>query len=231
MASSIAPSTILRSIAFSRATASAICSSSSLLALTVAIVSLLALILFALAQRFRDERVGENEPRFHHVIDPQQNVLCRVTMYARTFAFGAVEFAAESFGAVDRVLHFDLGDVADIAREVGPAPQGPIDPRRRDFQPIRTFDGIGDIEDRRQRARDGFAILDTHRPVGPFGHDLDRAAGKSGYAHADQAIAEPGKHRLGQRGDARGPARVGYEPWFLDKFCRFKVARSIVHDL
>src|SRR5207244_10574620 len=90
LASSIAPRTLLRSIAFSRATASAICSSSSLLALTVAIVSLLALILFALAQRFRNECVGENEARFHHVIDPQQNILC-VTADACTFAFRAVE--------------------------------------------------------------------------------------------------------------------------------------------
>src|SRR5437588_2465237 len=148
MASSIAPRTILRSIAFSRATASAICSSSSLLALTVAIVSLLALILFALAQRFRNERVGENEARFHHVIDPQQNILC-VTADACTFAFGAVEFAADSFAAIDRDLHLDLSDVPGIALEVGSAHQGPIDARRRNFQPIRTFDGISDIEDRR----------------------------------------------------------------------------------
>src|SRR5260370_9210341 len=127
MASSIAPSTILRSIAFSRATASAICSSSSLLALTVAIVSLLALILFALAQRFRNERVGENEARFHHVIDPQQNVLCCVTTDARAFAFGAVAFAAEPFAAIARALPFDLSDVPGIALEVGSAYQEPID--------------------------------------------------------------------------------------------------------
>src|ERR1700733_10718095 len=76
IASSMAPSTILRSIAFSRATASAICSNSSLLALTVAIGSLLALILFALAQCFGNERVGEYESRFHHVVDRQQHFIC-----------------------------------------------------------------------------------------------------------------------------------------------------------
>src|SRR5260370_6559918 len=149
MASSIAPSTILRSIAFSRATASAICSSSSLLALTVAIVSLLALILFALAQRFRNERVGENEARFHHVIDPQQNVLCHVTTDACTFAFGAVEFAAESFAAIDQDLHFDLSNETGIALEVGSAHQGPIDGTPRTFRPVRTIQGIADVQDRR----------------------------------------------------------------------------------
>src|SRR5215471_14785505 len=75
IASSMAPSTILRSMAFSRATASAICNSSSLLALTVAIGGLLALVLFALAQRFGNQGIGENELGFRHVIDTQQNVV------------------------------------------------------------------------------------------------------------------------------------------------------------
>src|SRR6202044_1027991 len=99
----MAPSTILRSMAFSRATASAICRSSSLLALTVAIRQspLLELtrrllrravvhclvwrvlavarparrVLAALApaQRFGNESVGQDELCFHHVVDAQQN--------------------------------------------------------------------------------------------------------------------------------------------------------------
>ena len=55
----------------------------------------------------------------------------------------------ESFAAIDQDLHFDLSDVSRIALKVGSAHQGSIDARRRNFQPIRTFDGIGDIEDRR----------------------------------------------------------------------------------
>src|ERR1700677_3435474 len=93
MASSIAPSTILRSIAFSLATASAICKSSSLLALTVAIrqsplglthllVAIQRGVVFAFgsiaalasAQRFRNQRVGQNEPGFRHLVDRQQYV-------------------------------------------------------------------------------------------------------------------------------------------------------------
>src|SRR5215210_251708 len=58
MASSIAAITILRSIDFSRATASAICSSSSLLALTAAIVLVSSGgIVFALSQFFCGEAV------------------------------------------------------------------------------------------------------------------------------------------------------------------------------
>src|SRR5580693_9605413 len=139
IASSMAPSTILRSIAFSRATASAICSSSSLLALTVAIGRLLALILFALAQRFGNERVGEHKLCFHHVVDPQQRIACRVATDVRVFAIGAVKFAAKSSAALDRRLHLDLGNVPGIAVEIGTAHQGAIDPGRGNFQSVRTL--------------------------------------------------------------------------------------------
>src|SRR5579871_5053122 len=110
----MAPSTILRSIAFSRATASAICRSSSLLALTVAIVSIslalvrrrpgrgvhappairrLAALLFAPPKRLRNERIGEDKSCFHDVVDPQQSFrpfrrprLLAADAYARTLA-------------------------------------------------------------------------------------------------------------------------------------------------
>src|SRR5579872_239284 len=130
----MAPSTILRSIAFSRATASAICKSSSLLALTVAIsVSLrwrvrrlssgVALSIgfgvpaggdavgrlvavFVPPQRFGNERVGENESRLAHVVDPQQRlersgVALGLDAKPRAVAFRADELAAKAFAAVD----------------------------------------------------------------------------------------------------------------------------------
>src|SRR5690606_24669664 len=104
MASSIAAMTMPRSIDFSRATASAICNSSSLLALTAIAedssfvrlsgsglggllgllqtpLFLLRLAQFALggllgAQGFAHQFVGENELCFAHVRDRQQH--CRV---------------------------------------------------------------------------------------------------------------------------------------------------------
>ncbi len=42
-----------------------------------------------------------------------------------------------------------------------------------------TFDRVGDVEHRRQRPRDGLAILDGHGAVRPLGHDLYRTAGGS----------------------------------------------------
>src|SRR6516165_1257745 len=153
--------------------------------------------LFALAQRFGNQRVGENEPGFRHIVDTQQNVVGFFTTNAGAFARGAVELATEPFAAFDWRLHFNLRGVAGIAVEVGPAHQGAIDAGRRDFQAIGTLDRIGDIENRRQRARDGFTVLNRHRSVGPLGHDLHGATGKAGYSDADQAITKPGEHRLG----------------------------------
>src|SRR5215471_10553135 len=86
--------------------------------------------LFALAQRFGNERVGKDKPRRCHVIDAQQHVVGFVTTYAGTFTLGAVQLAAKPFAPVDRDLHFDLGDMAGIAIEIGTAHQWPIDAGR-----------------------------------------------------------------------------------------------------
>jgi hypothetical protein len=43
--------------------------------------------------------------------------------------------------------------------------------------PVSALDRVGDVEHRRQRPRDRLAILDLHRTIRPFGHDLDGAAG------------------------------------------------------
>src|SRR5215472_4300052 len=108
MASSMAAMTIPRSIAFSRATASAICNSSSRLALTaIGLVSFVLGAMPALAgyapeifgfavlvgrsrtlgflaslQRLGDQLVGEHKLRLRHLFDRQQDVRilarCRV---------------------------------------------------------------------------------------------------------------------------------------------------------
>ena len=82
------------------------------------------------------------------------------------------------------------------------------------------FDRIVGVEHRRECARGHFAILDRHAAVRPFGHDLQRAAVGGGNAHAHQPVAEIGEHRLGERGDARRPSRLGDQPRLFGKGCR-----------
>ena len=173
--------------------------------------------MLALAQRFGNERVGENKLGFHHVVDRQQDFgICVrrriVAANARALAFGADEFAAESPPAVDRRLHLHLRDVAGIAVEIRTPHQRPVDAGRGNLQPIGGFDRVGDIEHRRQRARGGLAVLDRHGAVRPFGHDLYGAAGKAGDAHPHQPIAERRRAPARRRGDARRPPRLGDEP-------------------
>src|SRR6202008_1652771 len=88
MASSIAAITIPRSIDFSRATASAICSSSSLLALTAMVLVSFGRIYVAPARalgglapshRFRNQLIGEDEARIRDLFHHQK----RVGVFAR----------------------------------------------------------------------------------------------------------------------------------------------------
>ena len=151
MASSIAVMTIERSIAFSRATASAICNSSSRLALTAiahspsvggmpgvagAMPSLLSFLflrrlglalggLFA-PQGLRHQFVGEHQPCFIHVVDRQQHVRLLaffrvVAAHPRGLAFGADQQAAEALAPVDRNFGLDLHHMPGIAVEIGAA--------------------------------------------------------------------------------------------------------------
>ncbi len=98
--------------------------------------------------------------------------------------------------------------MAGITVEIRAAHQRAVDAGRGNFQPVGLLDRIVDVEHRRQRPRDILAILDAHRAVGALGHDLHRAAGLRGDAHAHQAEAEVGEHRLGQHADAGGDAGV-----------------------
>ena len=91
-------------------------------------------------------------------------------------------------------------------------------PGRGNLQPVGAVDRIGDVEHRRQRARDGLAILDRHRAVRPLGHDLHGAAvdarkcarapadsrGSSSTGSAMAATRAPGPAR--RSGAARRPA-------------------------
>ena len=108
----------------------------------------------------------------------------------------------------DRHVHLDLREMPGMALEIRAAHQRTVEPRRGNFQPIGAVDRVGDIEDRRQRARNLFAILDRQRAVRPLGHDLHRAAFGAGNAHPHQPIAHALDHRLGDRGDARGQSRL-----------------------
>src|SRR3984893_1162237 len=155
MASSMAVMTIERSIDFSRATASAICRSSSLLALT-AIVSLLWLIgapapfrgrrvrvlsvggfnlrgflrSFAPPQRFRDQRIGEDQARLAHVVDRDQRFLASVlALEPRRLARDAQQDAAEALAAGQRNVEFDLHHVTGVALEIRAPYQRPGDSR------------------------------------------------------------------------------------------------------
>ncbi|MEY9611702.1 hypothetical protein ABIF21_004576 [Bradyrhizobium elkanii] len=168
----------------------------------------LALGGLAAAHRFLDQFVGQHQPRVRDVLHHQENlgVLVGTRIVApdaHRVALDAGKHAAEPLAALMRHRHFDLHEMPGIALEVGAAHQRAVDPGRRDFQPVGALDRVGDVEHRRQRARDRLAILELHRAVGPLRHDLHGAAGIARDLDAHQAIAHALQHRDRHRGDAR----------------------------
>ena len=171
------------------------------------VVAGLAQLALAALERLADDRIGERHFRLSHVADRQQDLgvfagCCLIAAESRAVALGADERAAETAAALDRDRHLDLDGVASVALEVGAAHQRPIEAGRRDFQPVRLLDRVGDVEHRRQRARQRLAVVDGHGSVRPLRHDLHGAAGQAGNLHPDQAQAKPLDHRLGNRGNA-----------------------------
>ena len=84
-------------------------------------------------------------------------------------------------------------------------------PGRGNLQPVGAVDRIGDVEHRRQRPRNRLAILDLHRSVGPFRHDLDGAAGFAGNLDPHQPVAHALQHRPRHRRHPRRHARLDDE--------------------
>ena len=126
-----------------------------------------------------------------------------IPVQPHAIAFDAGERAAEPLAALMGDRHLDLDEVASVALEIGTAHQRTVDARRRNLQPIGPVDRIGDVEHRRQRPRDRLAILDLHRSIGSFRHNLNGAAGLAGDLDPHQAVA----HALQDRA-LRPPTRV-----------------------
>ena len=170
----------------------------------------------AAAHRFRDQLVGQNQPRVGDVFHHQQHVgvfvLWRVVaMQLHGIAFDAAQHAAEALAALMGDRHLDLDEMAGITLEIGAAHQRAVDPGRGNFQPVGALDRIGDVKHRRQRPRDRLAILDQHGSIRPLRHDLDGAAGFTRNLDADQPIAHALQHRTGDIRHPRGDARLDHE--------------------
>ncbi len=170
----------------------------------------------AAAHRFGDQFVGQNQPRVRDIFHRQQDIGIFIRAYViamqpHRIALDAGEHAAEPLAALMGDRHLDLDEMAGIALEIGAAHQRPVDAGRGNLQPVGAVDRVGDIEHRRQRLRNRLAILDLHRSVGPFRHDLDGAAGLSGNLDPDQPVAHSLQHRAGNRRHPRGHARLDDE--------------------
>src|SRR5665213_119078 len=165
----MAVSTTCLSIDLSRATASAICKSSSRLAATVLaiFVSWIFLTCRALTrfQIFLNEFVGKNQLRFHHAAEGKLDtlILCGDDDIV---AIKAVETAAETLAAIERRGEFDPGFVALPAGEIADPRQRPVDPRRGNLDLVIAFDGILGFDEIEHGVRKLTAAFHIHAAVG-----------------------------------------------------------------
>src|SRR3984893_2827201 len=272
MASSIEARTICRSIDFSRATASAICKSSSLLALTAICVSCfgsragpacrrqfglvrfallefrphasgqnwlglerasprlgtlawrrfpslicnagsLALSCFRGPQGLADKRRAQNQPCLGDVAEQKHSfggfAWLGVAAIKRqhgtsAFAFDVANKAAEALAPANAGRHLDPCFPCKSASEIRDANEQTIDPRRGNFEAIGPFYRILDIEDGRQSRAHDFAIIEVHRSVGTFCHDLHCHSRLRRKLDPDQPVSETGQNRLRNMRHTRG---------------------------
>ena len=165
----------------------------------------------AAPERFGNQRVGEDELGLGHFLDRQQNSrLLRRVRHRRG------ECARLPLHAQQQPRNRRRPSIATAISTLRRWPakrskserrtSGRSMPGRGYFEPIGAIDRIGHVEHRRERARDRLAVLDRHRAVRPFGHDLDRAAVEPGNLHPHQAVPDAGQDGLGDGGHACGDA-------------------------
>ena len=162
--------------------------------------ALLALGLLAAPERFRDQRVGEDELGFGHVLDRQQHV-GGFARRRRRAGCARQSPSAPSSKPRNRLRpsparHFDLHHVVGVAFEIRAPHQRPVDAGRRQLQPIGAVDRIGDVEHRRQRARGGLAIL-------------DRSSCRRAARPSPARCSRRGRRRARAPADSRGSSSTG----------------------
>jgi hypothetical protein len=156
-------------------------------------------------------------PRRSHGLEAQQSLTgfsgCAIlAANASGDALDTQENAAEPALAGHRDCQLHLEAMAGMALEIRAAYQGPVHAGRGYFEPIGTLDRVGDIEHRRKRPRDRFAIIHRHGAVGTLGHDLDGAAVEPQNLHPNKAITQIHKDGLRDRSYSRCHALLDDQP-------------------
>ena len=171
-------------------------------------------------QRLADKRLAQNQPCLGNVAEQKHGFdgfawLCIAAIERHhgtsAFAFDLANPAAEALAPANAGRHLDPCFPPKGAPEIRDADERAIDPRRGNFEAIGPFYRFLDIEDGRESRAHDFAIIEVHRPVGTFRHDLHRHSRLRRKLDPDQPVSETGQNRLRNMGHTRG------NPGFLDQ--------------
>ena len=183
-------------------------------------LAILALRCFRGPQRLADKRLAQNQPCLGNVAERKHGFggfawLC-IAAIERQYGTSAVAFdlankAAEALAPANAGRHLDPCFARKSAPEIRDADERTIDPRRGNFEAIGPFYRLLDIEDGREGRAHDFAIIEVHRPVGTFRHDLHRHSRLRRKLDPDQPVSETGQNRLRNMRHTRG------NPGFLDQ--------------
>ena len=181
---------------------------------------ILALRCFRGPQGLADKRLAQNQPCLGDVVERKHGFdgfawLCIAAIERQygtsAFAFDLANTAAEALAPANAGRHLDPCFPRKSAPEIRDADERTIDPRRGNFEAIGPFYRILDIEDGRESRAHDFAIIEVHRPVGTFRHDLHRHSRLRRKLDPDQPVSETGQNRLRKMRHTRG------NPGFLDQ--------------
>ncbi len=104
------------------------------------------------------------------------------------------------------------------ALEVAQAHERTVDAGRRKLEPIGLGHDVLGVEHRRQGFARALTIVDRHRAVRSFGHDLYGRAGGGGDFYPHEPEAEIAQHRRRDPADPKGLPRVLDQARLVERF-------------
>lgn len=124
------------------------------------------------------------------------------------FSFDRNDTAAKTLTPANSYGHLDPRFPRQRPAEIRDADKRAIDTRRRNFEAISPFYDILDIEEGRKGPARDLAIVDSHRPIGPLGHDLHCRPGLRQEPDPDQTVTETRQGGLNSTRNARRQAGI-----------------------
>ena len=193
---------------------------------------ILALRCFRGPQGLADQRLAQYQPCLGNFAEQKHGFdgfarLCIAAIERQygtpAFAFDLANKAAEALAPANAGRHFDSCFPPKSATEIRDTDKRTIDPRRGNFEAIGPFHRFLDIEGGRESRAHDFAIIEVHRPVGTFRHDLHCHSRLRRKLDPDQPVSKTAQNRLRNMRHTRGNSGFLDQARFIEDALRLRL--------